>query len=536
MDILTYGLLNKKIEEAKNVSGEKITEAVNDYLNENPPTTGATAEQSAQITENKNGVSELKEDIETNFHINGNVKPNLVVGSFVNATDNSIGASSNFSMTAPIAVKKGQKVTLTATGYNKVVGMIATCNADNTERVTVVASVDSNEHDYIYNVTEDGYIVCSFNHNHDHKIAISLDYYSLFGDVDALEICQVGTIEQFINKYIDRKFVDLNGNIQSSDNFFISQSINLYSGQTISVSTRGYNTAIISEYDADTDTYKPLVIDTDHAEHNYTYTANKSMTIRCTIQWYGGGQQLSYSASITTSHIVVGAVEDAVDNKTADPLANIQYPQMFANIICMGDSLTRGESGGSQSVQLATNYPFYFEKLTQADVTNQSQGGITAQGFWNTFASTYDYAPFDCAVIFLGTNGGLTDTVETDCDVDYTQNADTNTGCYGKIIGRIKATAPNCKIFCVAGVNDYIRRATTMNPAVRALAEFYNVGLIDVENCIMSDSGGGGTAERYLYRPIDGIHYNRLGYMTLANMIYDSMSDFMSKHLTMYDD
>lgn len=36
MDILTYGLLNKKVEEAKNVSGEKITEAVNAYLDENP--------------------------------------------------------------------------------------------------------------------------------------------------------------------------------------------------------------------------------------------------------------------------------------------------------------------------------------------------------------------------------------------------------------------------------------------------------------------------------------------------------------------
>ena len=36
MDVLTYGLLNKKVEEAKNVSGEKITEAVNMYLDENP--------------------------------------------------------------------------------------------------------------------------------------------------------------------------------------------------------------------------------------------------------------------------------------------------------------------------------------------------------------------------------------------------------------------------------------------------------------------------------------------------------------------
>lgn len=63
MDILTYGLLNKKVEEAKNVSGEKITEAVNTYLDENPPTTGATAEQAAQIDKNVADIDELKTDL-----------------------------------------------------------------------------------------------------------------------------------------------------------------------------------------------------------------------------------------------------------------------------------------------------------------------------------------------------------------------------------------------------------------------------------------------------------------------------------------
>lgn len=63
MDILTYGLLNKKVEEAKNVSGEKITEAVNTYLDENPPTTGATAEQAAQIDKNVADIGELKGDL-----------------------------------------------------------------------------------------------------------------------------------------------------------------------------------------------------------------------------------------------------------------------------------------------------------------------------------------------------------------------------------------------------------------------------------------------------------------------------------------
>lgn len=63
MDILTYGLLNKKVEEAKNVSGEKITAAVNTYLDENPPVTGATAEQAAQIDKNVADIGELKGDL-----------------------------------------------------------------------------------------------------------------------------------------------------------------------------------------------------------------------------------------------------------------------------------------------------------------------------------------------------------------------------------------------------------------------------------------------------------------------------------------
>ena len=47
LDILTYGLLNKKVEEAKNVSDAKITEAVNTYLDENPvqPVDTATVQE-----------------------------------------------------------------------------------------------------------------------------------------------------------------------------------------------------------------------------------------------------------------------------------------------------------------------------------------------------------------------------------------------------------------------------------------------------------------------------------------------------------
>ena len=64
MDVLTYGLLNKKIKEAQNITQEKITEAVNTYLENNPVEPGATSEQAEQIQDNTNKLTELKEDID----------------------------------------------------------------------------------------------------------------------------------------------------------------------------------------------------------------------------------------------------------------------------------------------------------------------------------------------------------------------------------------------------------------------------------------------------------------------------------------
>lgn len=63
MDLVTYAVLNKKIDAIGNIPDEKITAAVNTYLDENPPVTGATAEQVAQIDKNVADIGELKGDI-----------------------------------------------------------------------------------------------------------------------------------------------------------------------------------------------------------------------------------------------------------------------------------------------------------------------------------------------------------------------------------------------------------------------------------------------------------------------------------------
>ena len=62
MDLVTYAVLNKKIDAIGNIPDEKIAEAVNTYLNENPVAPGATAEQAAQIDKNVADIGELKGD------------------------------------------------------------------------------------------------------------------------------------------------------------------------------------------------------------------------------------------------------------------------------------------------------------------------------------------------------------------------------------------------------------------------------------------------------------------------------------------
>ena len=49
LDILTYGLLNKKIDAIGNVPDEKITEAVNTYLDENPVAARATLDENGVL-------------------------------------------------------------------------------------------------------------------------------------------------------------------------------------------------------------------------------------------------------------------------------------------------------------------------------------------------------------------------------------------------------------------------------------------------------------------------------------------------------
>lgn len=477
-------------------------------------------------------VSELKVDLDNIekecLSVNVNAKPTLVEGKFVNATNNNIASNDSFTLTEPIPVKKGQIVKLTATGYNNVVGMICVCNSDNTERSTVVNSIDTNEHDYIYHVLNDGYVCCSFNKNARHRLSILIDYYEdCYSSIDtlneSLEIIYAGnkSITPIIAE--NGKFIDAStNNVSTSSNFAITDTIRLYKGQKIIVNAAGYlnKVGMINLYDSNKNIYVCLVRSIDNTVRDYEYIASENCNIRLSYYKY-----IDASVTVVTNATTSVRLDD-IESKIP-PV--VSYDNYFDKCVCIGDSLTYGMQ--DNVVRLKTNYPYYFTKITGTETANKGHSGWTAKQVWDDDISSWGNASdYDLAIIYLGTNGGLTDTVSTDCNTDYTQNADTNTGCYGKIIGKLKADNPNIKIFIVAGANEYIRRADTMNVAVRKLASFYGVELIDLENSILSDDGSANSDSRRIYRPKDGIHYDRRGYLTLASLIVEVIKNTVKEN------
>ena len=85
-------------------------------------------------------------------------------------------------------------------------------------------------------------------------------------------------------------------------------------------------------------------------------------------------------------------------------------------ILCIGDSLTEGDYGsepeGTANVH-PEGYPYFLEKYLGVTAINAGKCGFTSLDYWKYTLKTLDLSTADAAVIMLGTNGGITDTIET---------------------------------------------------------------------------------------------------------------------------
>lgn len=189
------------------------------------------------------------------------------------------------------------------------------------------------------------------------------------------------------------------------------------------------------------------------------------------------------------------------------------YPR---KILCIGDSLTQGHIAGYSPAHFeeGVNYPAYFSRMTGAECTNAGVSGITSQRWFENEFSKYDYTDYDTVFLFLGTNGGLPDTISG-------SNTNDQTGYYCSIIEGIQNASPNTKIVLFGNVEPFYSKV------IAKIADYYSLPYLDIYGqsyygIRRRGSSASELTEPTIYHPAtsDWVHFSRIGYCVLAQVVY----------------
>lgn len=199
------------------------------------------------------------------------------------------------------------------------------------------------------------------------------------------------------------------------------------------------------------------------------------------------------------------------------------------NIVCIGDSLTEGDYGsnpaGTMNVH-AENYPYFLAEITGANVKNAGRCGYSAELYYNNQLSKVELSEeTDIVLIMLGTNNGLTDTIDTDTSAShYSSYAKTQTGYYARIIETcMERTNGQAQIILMTPPVTTQRNRTSLETTVSVIKKFgEKYGLPVIDNYYAC----GITYENIgKYMPIDELHCGYTGYKLLATYIASRVSD-----------
>ncbi len=198
----------------------------------------------------------------------------------------------------------------------------------------------------------------------------------------------------------------------------------------------------------------------------------------------------------------------------------------ISRVICIGDSVTAGAGTGVLGEYLHKYaYPTRLAKMTNWTIENAGFGGITALGWWQDAFADYDFTNYQMAIIELGYNGGLTDTLETDCTGnDYTAFADTNTGAYCKIIEGIKAANPNALIVLI--ISSAMQTSGDTYKVIGDIGAKYSLPVINLTDPTYIDLN----VPEYHDNAGDYVHFNALGYIAKAKYIHAKLTDYFIKN------
>ena len=216
---------------------------------------------------------------------------------------------------------------------------------------------------------------------------------------------------------------------------------------------------------------------------------------------------------------------------------------IFRRIACIGDSLSSGEfetltPDGKKHYNDMFEYSWgqFIARMCGSKVYNFSKGGMTAKNYCEKFAEEKGYwdpaLAAQAYIIAMGCNDlnhnrFAVGSVGDICDEDYTKNADTYAGWYGRMVQRYREISPDAKFFFVtmprSGREERDRTVAAQAQLMRDLADhFPNSYVIDLERYapVYDDS----MKPFYLLG-----HLNPCGYIFTAKIIA-SYIDWIVRH------
>lgn len=237
---------------------------------------------------------------------------------------------------------------------------------------------------------------------------------------------------------------------------------------------------------------------------------------------WGAWQMIPRSADVET------IAENLTNAQSRIFMLNLQLESMgcaFSKVLFIGDSLTQGAYYGTPYIsKIGKNFPNMFCRRGNIAGSNQGYSGIDARG-WYGEKALQSYLEYDLVVLWLGTNSGFTDTMDTDVIPynDYHNYADTNTGCLCKIIESIRENNPRINIIllnCFATSGDSL---TATNKVISEVAEKYDLPLFDTSWLSLSNNPS------FSYHAgVNNVHLGIFGAFTLANRLWTFINEYFT--------
>ena len=478
------------------------------------------------------GISKLGSDVSEVIDIT-NITP-INYGKFITGTGTK-STNDAGRMTDSIPLKSGEKIVVDYDfGTTVSIGVIAKVNGENSYTVLVGNGGSATKKHFEYIATADiNVVVSSMTYCLScvvTKYGISkliVDYDNIRNVPDFAKKSDLPVEVSTVSLRRENGYRNTSGGVTGSTTTYFNSTFALLAGEKIVVDYQDVAAPVVVLGIFDSQE-QFTIIKVGTATPNRKTVSYKAMAdVTVSVSGYGSDFDTFKVTKIIENAVVIKELVAATADDYYDVLSSkVPWEYALDKVLCIGDSLTYGAPPNTSTMPnpMKQNYPWYLSRMIETEVTNAGKSGYETSRWYTECYDDYTMSNYNAIIIFLGTNGNLTDTLDTDVDPyeDYNDFAETQTGYYCKLIKHIQADNSNAIIFLV-NVWSVASGADTTREVIDKIGAKYSLPVIETYDL------------RYAVNPVyhgnnDNVHMTKAGYLALAHRVCNTVRDYIDGH------